>query len=69
MATNYTRSIGVSLKQTEIRRIQDQANALGVSRNSLMRWALLYALDQIEAGKAQPQVEREVKTKLRMPGF
>ncbi len=69
MPTDYTRSVGLSLKESELRRIQNKANELGVSRNSLMRWAALYAMDALEAGKARPVIEREVKTKIRMPGF
>jgi hypothetical protein len=67
MPPDFTRSIGVAMKQSEIARLQRKANELEVSRNALAKWCILHALDEIDSGKARPVVRKEVQTRLEMP--
>lgn len=50
-AEGYTRTVGVSLKESEIALLGEIAQRLGVSRNKLTRWVIRYGLGAIAAGR------------------
>ena len=61
-----TLSIGLGVKESELKVIEKLAHELDVSRNSLMRWALRSGLTAMVSGKAWPQVRTTTTTKLIM---
>lgn len=61
------RSVGVTLRSSEIRRLDAIADDLGVSRNALMRWAIRHVARQIADGAIEPPVTERVKTVLELP--
>jgi hypothetical protein len=71
-ATGRTVSVGVGLKEGEVAMLDAMADALGVSRNALMRYGLRYFLMQYQANeiKLAKDVETEdPKKRLKMPGL
>ncbi len=65
-----TLSIGVGLKESEVAMLDEIVEELGVSRNSLMRYAIRHFLLQYQSGEIalEEDVERPTpKAKLKMP--
>ena len=65
--TGRTYTTGVGLKESELDVLDDWANRLSVTRHALMVWCLRHGLEALVSGKARPEVERTMTTKLRMP--
>lgn len=61
-AEGYTRTVGVSLKESELAMLGDMAQRLGVSRNKLTRWVIRFGLGEILAGRVNP-ADSVVETK------
>lgn len=66
-AEGYTRTVGVSLKESEIGLLTEIATDLGVSRNRLTRWIIRYGLTEMLAGRAKPVTRTTEQTMLDMP--
>lgn len=65
-----TIAIGVGLKEAEVAELDKIVDALDVTRNALMRYAIRYFLSQYNAGAINPaeDVESpEPKKRLKMP--
>jgi predicted transcriptional regulator len=61
------RSMGVTLRESEISRLGLLAEDLGVSRNALARYLLKWAMGELEAGRLQPETEEKVTIELHLP--
>ena len=69
-ATGRTLSVGVGLKESEVRMLDAIADELDVARNAVMRYAIRYFLAQYQSGVVNPAddvQEPEVKKQLKMP--
>jgi hypothetical protein len=65
VASDKVRSVGVTLRESEIRRLGQLADGLGVSRNELMRYLLRRGIRDIDAGTLEPETRTE--TRLALP--
>ena len=66
-AGDRVRSLGMTLKDSEIARLGDLAARLSVSRNALVRFLVRYALAELEAGRLIPETKETVQVKLELP--
>lgn len=66
-AQDYTRSISVGLKQSEIATLDDIAAQERVKRNAVMAFFLRWAIKQYRAGELEIPTETERVTKIKMP--
>lgn len=67
LASDRTLPIGVGLKQSELRDLDRIAGDLGIARNALMRWGLLFFLREYRAGRVAIDVETEERRRVKMP--
>lgn len=61
------RSVGVTLRESEISRLGLLAEDLGVSRNALARYLVKWAMGELESGRLTPETEEKVTVELHMP--
>jgi len=54
------RSLGVYLKNEDLKRLDAICDELGVNTHALMQWAMLEFLKRYEAGEVKPRMETQM---------
>lgn len=63
---NLVRSVGVTLRQSELDALAEFAADLDVSRNALMRWLIRHGLSELRAGTLNVETTKTVTVELRL---
>ncbi len=61
------RPVGVALRESEIDRLDELAEHLGVSRSHLMGFFVRYGMRELEAGRLEPGTKESVHVQLQLP--
>lgn len=64
--TDRVRSLGVTLRDSEIVKLGAMAEDLGVSRNALAVWLIRHGIAEMEGGHLTPKTEKIEQIKLAM---
>lgn len=63
---NIVRSVGVTLRQTELDMLAEFAADLNVSRNALMCWLIRHGLSELKAGTLTAETTKTVRVELKL---